>query len=123
MRALVIALALLAGLKIWTTNTLHQTASEHALLKAYAAEAATACQKQQHRSAPIGAKSTDWTRYRSAKVIIGDQQLDVALWQVDHEHWDLRFKTPFIHLKTGAETDNTTCIFNVMTGSVSVLRA
>ncbi len=126
MKALVVALAILAGMKMWTQQTLFRAASEQALLKAYGSEAISMCEKTTAKDGdhiPNLRKTIDWTNPWSAKLVIGDQTVDVALWQVDHKDWDQRFKTPYIHLKTGATSKPHVCVFNVMTGRASILRA
>lgn len=126
MKALIVVLALLAGVKVWTQHTLFRAASEQALLNAYGAEAIATCQKITTQGAdllPNLRQSVDWTKAQSAKVVMGDKSLDVALWQVDHKNWDRRFKTPYIHLKIGETVKPQVCVFNVMTGTASVSRA
>lgn len=125
MRAFVIVLALLAGVKIWTHQSLFRAASEQALLKAYGSVAMASCQKTSRRGTdliPNLRQTIDWSQVQSAKVVIGDKALDVAVWQVDHKGWDQRFKTPYIHLKIGKAGKPHICIFNVMTGTASVRR-
>lgn len=125
MRALVVVLAILAGVKIWTHQSLFRAASEQALLKAYGSSAMASCQKTSRRGIdllPNMRQAIDWSQVHSAKVVIGDDTVDVALWQVDHKDWAQRFKMPYIHLKVGQVKKPHVCIFNVMTGTATVLR-
>lgn len=126
MRTLVIALAVLAGLKLWTHQTLYHTATEQALLKAYGRQAKTACQRAKParlQKTNLSAKQNRWQMGGAAKVVIGDRSLDVALWQVDHKHWKRRFKTPYIHLSSLSPKANGICVFNIMTGHARFLPA
>lgn len=126
MKALVIVLAILAGVKVWTQQSLFRAASEQALMKAYGSAAMASCQKTSRRGTkliPNLRQSIDWSQVHSAKVVIGDETIDVAIWQVDHENWEQRFKMPYIHLKTGQASKPHVCIFNVMTGTALVRRA
>lgn len=118
MRAVVLALAVLAGLKLWAHQALYRSASDQALLHAYATHAVSACQTEaqhQHADTSLGSH-VDWTAYRSAHIEIGDKAADVRLWQVDHKHWDRRYKTPFVHLNAASGETGPRCIYNVMTG-------
>lgn len=126
LKVLIIALAILAGVKVWTQHTLFRAASEQALLKAYGSKAIATCQKASAAGTdliPNLRPRVDWSKAHSVKVVMGDKTLDVALWQVDHKNWDRRFKTPYIHLKTDRVSKPEVCIFNVMTGAASLSRA
>ncbi len=126
MRALVVALALLAGLKIWTHQTLFRAASEQALLKAYKTGAVKACQHATARQRRVYAGSAvpvDWSQHRLAKVVIGNKDLDVALWQLEHKQWDARFKTPYIHLKSNTAPQSVVCVYDILAGTVTRLRS
>lgn len=126
MRALVIALAILAGTKIWAHQELYRAASEQALLKAYTQQAVLACKRNSRLSLAQladGGRVTDWSQYDLAQVVMGNKSLNVSLWQVDHEHWDQRYKTPFIHLNVGGGSHRHVCIYNVMTGTTALSRA
>jgi len=126
MRAFVIVLAVLAGVKIWTHQSLFRAASEQALLKAYGSAAMASCQKTSRRGTdliPNLRQTIDWSQVHSAKVVIGDNTVDVAIWQVDHKSWAQRFKMPYIHLKVGNVSTPHVCIFDVNTGVATVLPA
>lgn len=118
MRAVVLALAVLAGLKLWAHQSLYRSATDQALLHAYTNRAVAACQSQSQRVQDTSSDllRVDWSAYRSAHVEIGDKSTDVSLWQIDHELWNRRYKTPFIRLTAKRERSSPHCIFNVMTG-------
>lgn len=123
MRAIVFALALLACLKVWTQHALYRAASEQALLKAYGAQAVSACQRQAQRSIKVSLDSRtkiDWSHNQSVKVVMGNPDLDVSLWQVDHKLWDQRYKTPFIHISADKNAFGQTCIYNVIAGTATI---
>lgn len=124
MRALVVCLALLAGLKIWAHHALYVTATEQALLDAYRKNAVMACSgTAMTRQRPIAvsrsAGKVDWSHYHSLRVVIGDESVNVSLWQLDHEQWDQRYKTPFIHVVADGGGTRHQCIYNISTGHVS----
>lgn len=126
MRAIVIALAVLAALKIWVHHSLYRSASEQALLNAYLHQAVGACDRSTQkggRAHKVAGQRRGWSEFRSAKVVIGDSALPVSLWQIDHKLWDQKFKTPFIHLQASNAPRPDICIFNVMTGLALVSNA
>lgn len=124
MRTLVVILAVLAGLKVWTQHSLFRAATEDALLRAYAARAVKTCQrsvKADHRGQPLGAGAIDWSKYRSAKLMIGDPTVDVSIWQVDNELWNKRFKNPYILLKIEHAHWPATCAYDIVAGRAALV--
>jgi hypothetical protein len=126
MRAVVIILALLAGLKVWTHESLFRAATEDALLRAYAARAVKSCQKYVQtdpRGQPLTATPIDWSSYRSAKLMIGDASVPVSIWQIDHELWDKRYKNPYILLKVDHAHWPATCAYDIVAGRARLARS
>ena len=75
LRALVIALAVLAGAKIWTQDRLYRDGAQDALIRAYRERAIAACQSEQIFRA--GADAPLWTRPASVDLVIGRSSVDV----------------------------------------------
>ena len=80
LRALVIALAVLAGAKIWTQDRLYRDGAQDALLRAYRERAIAACQSEQIFRA--GANAPLWTRPATVDLVIGRSGVDVQIWQL-----------------------------------------
>lgn len=101
MRALVIVLAVLAGLKVWTSVQFYREGTEDALILAYRDRAITACQSEEPVSA-ARAYAPLWTRPSSVVVAIGRRSADVSIWDIDHPLWQARYKHPQVVLRTDA---------------------
>lgn len=114
MRALVIMLALLAGVKVWTQERLYRQGAEDALLRAYRDRAVAACQSEQ----PVRANASSplWTRPASVKLVIGRKVADVNIWELDHALWPARYKHPHVVLTAGERAPRPVCEYDVIEG-------
>ena len=63
-----------------------------------------------------------WAKPQSVKLIIGKQNLDVYVWQVDHTMWSARFRNPYLFLATGDKPAKVYCEFDIVHGAASVFR-
>ena len=113
MRALVIVLAVLAGLKVWTTVQFYREGTEDALVLAYRDRAIAACQSQEPASA-ARSYAPLWTRPASVAVAIGRRSADVDIWDYDHPLWEARFKHPQVVLTP--ETPGRVCEYDILEG-------
>jgi hypothetical protein len=115
LRALVIALALVAGVKICAQERLYRDGSEEALISAYRERAIAACQSVQLpvTNAPL------WTRPESVDLVIGRSNVAVHIWQVASERWPQRFKHPHVVLTLGGDS-TPTCEYDVIEGRAYV---
>lgn len=130
MRSVVVALAVLAAAKVWTQDHIYRSATEEALLHAYRAKAVDTCQK-----APVPdsvatrtdssrrALSQAWSRPSSLRLVIGNSDIAVNVWEVDNADWAARFKSTHIVLEAGEPTPFARCRYDVMhdRAAVSVL--
>lgn len=124
MRALVIALALLAGLKIWIQHSVHRTATEEALVLAYRGRAADACLSQSAAAGLGSAHSVDWTAGGVVpRVEIGNPALPVRIWQYDHELWEARFRRPYLVLSAETEGATLSCSYDILAGTAAIARS
>jgi hypothetical protein len=120
MRLLVLALALLAGLKLWAQDTVYRSATEEALVAAYRDRAVTACQKEPARDARTSA--VNWSNASAIKLVIGDSNLSVYVWEVDHELWNARYRNPYLVL-TPSDRASLVCTYDIGLGTAHVSRA
>ena len=110
LRALVVALAVLAGAKIWAQQYLYREGAGEALMRAYRERAIAACQ-----SLPLaGAKAPLWTRPASVDLVIGRSNLDVRIWQLESERWPARFKHPHLVLTLADGEGSLMCEYDVI---------
>lgn len=125
MRLVVMVLALLAGAKIWTQEQIYRSATEDALMHAYRGQAIASC-----RAAPLPAatgSSADPARRHlaagfaqpaSARLEIGNRDVSVAIWEVDHAAWAMRYTYPYIVLETTAPAAR--CAYDVKLGKAQI---
>ncbi len=114
MRALILALALLAALKIWTQDTFYRSATEEALINAYRARAASACAGL--ASGP--GLTPNWTA--EPRFVVGNPALKVHIWQFDHEQWNARFRQPFLIFPGGS---GISCTYDILAGTAEIVRS
>ena len=119
MRALVVALAVLAAAKIVNHERLYRQGVEEALVLAYRDRAMAACQSQEPALVAAAAGAPLWTQPTSLSVAIGRSDVDVQLWQIDDARWPARFKHPHLVLETGP---NDVCEFDVVEGRAYLRR-
>ncbi len=111
MRLLVIALALLAGFKVWTQDRVVRSMMGEAIVQAYRTRAEQSCQKQAESSGRRPATPFGET----ADIVIGNPNLNVAIWDVNSPLWDMRFRHPHIML-TSSRDQNLHCAYDVKIG-------
>jgi hypothetical protein len=125
MRLLVLALALLAGLKLWAQDTVYRSATEEALVAAYRERAAAVCQKEQQqgvRGQAGAASATNWGNAAQIKLVIGDNNLSVYVWEVDHALWNARYRNPYLVLSAN-DRASLVCTYDIGSGTAHVSRA
>lgn len=125
MRALVLVLIGLAGLKIWTQDRLYRSATEEALINAYRATAIEACQKQRATKdgktplPPVAA----WTRPAAIHLAIGRRDVDVSVWDVDNPMWAVKYKYLLLVLEPTASSFQGVCEYDVTLGTATLIKA
>lgn len=131
MRAFVLLLALLAGLKIWASEQLFRSAAEDALVAAYRDKAVAACQKEAGVKEPgrdvkaglaSAAAAAAWARPADIRLVIGKRGVDVNIWDRDNALWAVRYKYPFLVLKAAEGSGQGTCEYDVTLGQAAMLR-
>lgn len=115
MRVLVLALAVLAGAKIWTQERLYKEGASDALIRAYRERAMAACQSQEPANAQA-ASAPLWTRPTSVALVIGRKSADVNIWEFDHALWPARFKHPHVVLTAKGGARHPVCEYDVIEG-------
>lgn len=120
MRALILTLAVLAGIKIWVHESAYRTATEEAIVHAYRIRAAEACAGATRSATPPVAAGADWTSGSEPRLAIGDPALPVHIWQFDHELWNARFRQLYLVLSPGPAL---TCTYDILAGTAVVARS
>jgi len=120
-----VSLALLAGAKIWTQEQLYRSATEEALLHAYRSVAIATCRSA---SLPANAGSLGQSsRQRIAAAFaapvgahleIGNRDMSVPIWEVDHAAWAMRYTYPYIVLEAAAPAAR--CAYDLKLGTAHI---
>ena len=124
MRAVVIVLALLVGVKIWAQDRLYREAAGDALIAAYQMHAQAACVARPQtdaRGMPVAVGSVDWKKPETAEVILGNPRLSVPVWRFEHPQWNARYKNPIVRLTVGDRYSRLACDYDVMSGKAELL--
>ena len=119
MKALVVALVLLAAGKIGYHEYMFRRATNEVIVSAYRERAVTACQRDAKGQSL--ATASVWSNPKSVKLLIGKNNLDVFIWQVDHALWDARFRNPYLFLAAG-DSSRTYCEYDIVHGAAAVFR-
>jgi hypothetical protein len=137
LRALVIVLAVLAGVKVWTQERLYREGARDALLLAYRDRAIAACQmsvsdtpaaratdpiaRLSARAAPESTGALPlWTRPSSVALSIGRATAQVSIWEINNELWPARFKHPHVVLTATERLPYQVCEYDVIEGRAYV---
>jgi hypothetical protein len=123
MRALILALALLAAVKIWFQDSIYRSATEEALVAAYRARAADACAKSASAMPPAPAqeKAVDWQTEAEPHVAVGNPAIPVHVWQLEHELWNARFRQPYLILSVSRA--NLSCAYDLLADKAEIARS
>lgn len=119
---MLLALALLAALKIWAHESAYRSGTEEAIMAAYRARAAEACAQ----ASPLATVSSEhgalgWATSTAPHIAIGNPALRVYLWEVDHEHWGARYRQPYLIFGGGPE--GFSCTYDILAGTAEVSRS
>jgi hypothetical protein len=100
MRTIVIALIVLSGLKVWTQDRMYRSVMGEALIEAYRDRAVEVCRKTAPKKAlPVSPGiAGSWGTDADAKIVIGNPDLDVAIWDTENPLWGQRFQHPNVVL-------------------------
>ncbi len=107
MRIVVIGLVLLAGLKVWTQDRMYRSVMGEALIEAYRERAVEVCRKQSTKTVRVATASGApalWGSGSEAEIVIGNPDIDVAIWDTQNPLWGERYQHPHLVLTRAGET-------------------
>jgi hypothetical protein len=120
MRMVVIGLIVLAGLKVWTQDRVYRSAMDDALIDAYRQRAVEICRKQSESAGRDAiAATTLWGTGSKAEVLIGNPNVDVAMWDTQNPRWSERFQHPNLILMSTDES-RARCAYDLRDGVATV---
>ncbi|MBA4171383.1 MAG: hypothetical protein C0511_01685 [Hyphomicrobium sp.] len=132
MRALVLLLAGLAGLKIWAQDHIYRSAAEDALVHAYRQRAIDACQvdkpsttERRKDAKSLQVITSPFADPASIQLVVGKRDVDVAIWDVDNARWAVRYKYPLLVLHPSAASSaqngaGLVCEFDITLGTATI---
>lgn len=123
MRALVLALALLAALKIWVQDSVYRSATEAALVSAYRARAADVCARISPATLPVPgtAAAVDWSHEAEPRLTVGNPAVQVRVWEFDHELWNARFRQPYLIIAPARA--GLSCTYDILADTAEIVRS
>jgi len=119
MRIIVVILAALAGLKIYTQDQIYRTATTEALIKAYRESAITAC-RNSPTATPTAAFAQLWSSASQIELRIGRDDVDVSLWQFEDDRWRSTYKQPYLVLTPAQPGANVACTYDITAGAARI---
>jgi hypothetical protein len=125
MRVMVVLLALLAAAKILAQERISRSGLEEALIAAYGDRAAQACQlasSPDPRALASPGPRPDWTKLSERRVVIGRNDVEVRLWELDNALWSRRFKHPFLVLEAPEGPGGSVCEYDLTLGRATLAR-
>ncbi len=122
MRVAVIVLVVLAVAKVVTQEYLYRSGTREVLVSTYHERAIAACQRDPRNVGLIAAPAT-WARPTDIRVVIGRNDLDVWIWQIDHDLWSARFRNPYLQLIGPDRQPNVQCDYDIVHGMATVSRS
>ncbi len=121
MKAVVVILVLLAGLKLGHQEYLYRLATRDLIVAAYKDRAVQACLTHA-RNSSLGLAPQAWIHAASVRLVIGKSGLDVQLWQVDSDLWNVRYRNPFLVLTTDVRSGQVSCEYDIVNAAATVHR-
>ena len=136
MRLIVFMLIALALGKVGTQTYIRQQSAQVTIISAYREPALVACRKKfggfnaTSASRPSNRSITPPPQSErvSIELMIGNQNLNVRLWQTSHAQWSARYRDPFLIVKAQGRSDRPVCEYDINNGvaqahSASKIRA
>ncbi|MBL8565074.1 MAG: hypothetical protein JNM89_05095 [Hyphomicrobiaceae bacterium] len=127
LRSVVVVLVILAATKVWTQDRIYRSATEEALIHAYRVKAVEGCQRATRAETPLApteqARATlvhAWTRPERLTLVIGNPEVKVSIWEVDHAAWGMRYRYPYLVLDAGSPAPFARCSYDVILDRASV---
>lgn len=122
MRLIVVTLAALALVKIYTQDQIYRTATSEALIAAYRGHAITACQSDRINQ-PDALASILWDKPEAIDVEIGRSDLGIDIWDTSHPLWEAAYLQPYLVLSAADSRSGLRCTYDITAGAANVVRS
>jgi hypothetical protein len=120
MRSILFGLLLLAVGKVWFQDHTYRTAMSDAVIEAYRVRAIDVCRRSASKRAP-GVREdvvAAWGPASNVEAVIGNPDVDVAVWDTQNPLWSQRFRDPQLILTSESKTAR--CAYDVRQGGATV---
>jgi hypothetical protein len=122
MRTILLGLVLLAGMKVWFQDHAYRTAMADAVVEAYRERAIEVCRRSATKR---GAGARDdgasvWGSASATEAVIGNPDIDVAIWDTQNPLWGQRFRDPHLILTASQGGLGERCAYDVRAGGATV---
>lgn len=123
MKAVVFLLALLAAIKIGSSEYLFRSSARDIIVAAYRERAIQACQRDSRTALDGAAASVTWSKPADVRLAIGKSGIDVYLWQLDHHLWNARYRNPYLVLTVSEKATSLVCEYDVVHNATVISRS
>lgn len=120
MRTVLFGLVLLAVGKVWFQDHTYRTAMSEAVIEAYRGRAIEVCRRNavMRASASHGDSAPIWNPASTAEAVVGNPDVDVAIWDTQNPLWTQRFRDPQLVLTS--TNSNVRCAYDVRRGGATL---
>lgn len=112
MRAIVLTVACLAVVKVWTQDRIVRASLSDALITAYHERAQQVCGRESAKFG--GSNAANWSAPKP-EVTIGGKVASVMLWDYDNPLWAVRYRHPHL-VMTASGPRKLRCSYDVSVG-------
>jgi hypothetical protein len=122
MRSILFSLVLLAGAKVWYQDHSYRAAMGEAVVEAYRERALEVCRRNAPKRA-AGARdeaTVTWGPASSIEAVIGNPDIDVAVWDTQNPLWTQRFRDPHLILTASTGGSSARCAYDVHEGGAKL---
>ncbi|MBS0239071.1 MAG: hypothetical protein JSR89_11675 [Proteobacteria bacterium] len=126
MRKILLGLLLLAAAKVWYQDHAYRTAMGEAVIEAYRERAIEVCRRNAPKR-PAGARddatvasTVSWGPASSIEAVIGNPDINVAIWDTQNPLWTQRFRDPHLILTATTGSGSARCAYDVHEGGAKL---
>ena len=122
MRTILLGLVVLAGAKVWFQDRAYRAAMSEAVVEAYRERAIEVCRRNAPKRA-TGARDeapAQWAAPSQIEAVIGNPDIDVAVWDTQNPLWNQRYRDPHLILTSSAGGRSARCAYDVHEGGAKL---
>jgi len=109
LKTIIVAAALLIFGKIGMEEYLRQDAMHHVVVNAYREHALAACRHK----AGAAIEPAAWQEPSGVRLAIGKADLNISLWQTNHQLWNARYRNAYIYVTVNGPHAQVHCEYDI----------